>query len=61
MFALQKEDIIPLGDIAIINTIKELFNIHTKNEMEQLSLKWQPYRSYATYLLWHHYLKKRNR
>ena len=61
MFCLQEQDLIPLGDIAVVNTIKELFDIHTKEEMEILSRNWQPYRSYATFLLWHHYLCKRNR
>jgi DNA-3-methyladenine glycosylase II len=61
MFSLESPDILPLGDIAVINTIKELFNIHDKIEMESYSLKWVPYRSMATFLLWHHYLQKRNR
>jgi DNA-3-methyladenine glycosylase II len=61
MFCLQSPDIIPLGDIAVVNTIKELFDIHTKEEMEIVALNWSPYRSMATYLLWHHYLNKRNR
>lgn len=61
MFCLQSPDIIPLGDIAVVNTIKELLDIHDKEEMEQYALNWAPYRSMATYLLWHHYLNKRNR
>lgn len=61
MFSLQSPDIIPLGDIAVINTIKELFDIHTKAEMEVLSANWKPHRSMATFMLWHHYLEKRNR
>jgi DNA-3-methyladenine glycosylase II len=61
MFSLQSKDVIPLGDIAVINTIKELFNCHEKEEMERLTQKWMPYRSMATFLLWHHYLSKRNR
>lgn len=61
MFSLQSPDIIPLGDIAVVNTIKELFDIHTKEEMEQLSQNWKPYRTMATFMLWHHYLEKRNR
>ena len=61
MFALQSPDIIPLGDIAVVNTIKELFDVHTKEEMEQLSENWKPYRTMATFMLWHHYLEKRNR
>ena len=61
MFALQSPDIIPLGDIAVVNTIKELFDVHTKEEMEKLSENWKPYRTMATFMLWHHYLEKRNR
>ncbi len=61
MFALQSPDIIPLGDIAVVNTIKELFDVHTKEEMEQLSQNWKPFRTMATFMLWHHYLEKRNR
>lgn len=61
MFCLQEPDLIPLGDIAVINTIKELLDIHDKQEMEIHTEKWSPYRSYATFLLWHYYLNKRNR
>lgn len=61
MFSLQAPDLIPLGDIAVINTIKELFDIHDKQEMENYVAKWSPYRSAATFLLWHYYLSKRNR
>jgi DNA-3-methyladenine glycosylase II len=61
MFCLQEPDLIPLGDIAVINTIKELLNIHDKQQMEIHTEQWSPYRSYATFLLWHYYLKKRKR
>jgi DNA-3-methyladenine glycosylase II len=61
MFSLQAQDIIPLGDIAVINTLKELLDIHDKQEMEDYVAKWRPYRSVATFLLWHYYLRKRNR
>lgn len=61
MFCLQEPDLLPLGDIAVVNTIKELLDIHYKEEMEVHTIKWSPYRSVATYLLWHHYLNKRNR
>ena len=61
MFCLQAPDIIPLGDIAIKNTIKELYDIHTLEEMEQLALNWKPHRTLASYILWHYYLKIRNK
>lgn len=61
MFCLQEPDLLPLGDIAVVNTIKELLDIHEKEKMEVHSQKWMPHRSMATFLLWHYYLKKRNR
>ena len=61
MFCLQAPDIIPLGDIAVVNTIKELLNIHEKQAMEDYTENWIPFRSTATFLLWHYYLKKRGR
>jgi DNA-3-methyladenine glycosylase II len=61
MFCLQSPDILPLGDIAVVNTIKELLQIESKIDMEIYTEKWAPHRSLATFLLWHYYLEKRNR
>jgi|SRR6478672_1452654 len=59
MFCLQSKDIIPLGDIAIKNTMKELFDCHTLEEMESVSNNWKPFRTAASFIVWHHYLEKR--
>lgn len=61
MFSLQSPDIIPLGDIAIVNTIKELYDCKSTDEISLLTENWKPYRSMASFFLWHHYLEKRNR
>jgi len=61
MFCLQSPDIIPLGDIAIKNTLKELYQCHTPEEMLSLSDSWKPFRTFASYTIWHYYLKKRNK
>jgi len=61
MFCLQSKDIFPLGDIALINTIKELTKVKTKSGIVRLIQKWRSYRSLASYFLWYYYLKKRNR
>jgi DNA-3-methyladenine glycosylase II len=61
MFCLQAKDIFPIGDIAIVNTMKELTNTVSKDEMLEYSKKWSPYESLATFFLWHYYLKKRGR
>jgi DNA-3-methyladenine glycosylase II len=61
MFCLQSPDIIPLGDIAIKNTLKELYNCQTHEEMLSLSDSWKPFRTLASYTIWHYYLIKRNK
>ncbi|MFN3753201.1 DNA-3-methyladenine glycosylase family protein [Flavobacterium sp.] len=61
MFSLQSPDILPMGDIAVVNTIKELYGCEDKEAMILLAENWKPYRSMATFFLWHHYLIKRNR
>jgi len=61
MFCLQAKDVFPIGDIAVVNTIKEFYDVKEKEEMLELAENWKPLRSLATYFLWHHYLKKRNR
>lgn len=61
MFCLQKPDIFPIGDIALVNTVKELTSVKTKEEILLLAENWKPFRSLAVYFFWHYYLKKRNR
>lgn len=61
MFCLQSKDIFPLGDIALISTIKELTKAKTTLGIIKLTQKWKPYRSLAAYFLWYYYLKKRKR
>lgn len=61
MFCMQAKDILPIGDIALFNTVKELTAAKTKEEMISFAERWRPLRSLATYFLWHHYLEKRKK
>ncbi len=61
LFCLQSKDIFPIGDIAIINTIKELYKVNSKEEILNVSESWKPFRSLGTYWMWHYYLNKRGR
>lgn len=61
MFSLQRKDLFPIGDVALRTTIKELYHINDKENMIQLSENWSPFKSLASYFLWHYYLKSRNR
>ena len=61
MFCLQQKDIFPIGDIAVVNTVRELSGVQTVDEIRALAETWRPLRSLATYFLWHYYLRKRGR
>ncbi len=63
LFALQRADIFPAGDLAMIKAFKEIKKLpkHTSKEIIlDMATFWQPYRSIATMLLWHHYIQSRN-
>ena len=62
LHALRRLDLFPIGDLALVNSIKMVKQIPlaTKQDLLDLSRKWQPYRSIATMLLWHYYIKKKN-
>ena len=62
LFALQRTDIFPLGDLAMISALKEIKQLNKetkKEEVLKLSEPWKPYRSIATMLLWHYYIQKK--
>jgi DNA-3-methyladenine glycosylase II len=62
LHALQRTDIFPTSDLALVNSIKMIKGIPSisKEELVQLSRPWQPYRSVATMIFWHYYIKKKN-
>jgi DNA-3-methyladenine glycosylase II len=63
LFALQRTDIFPIGDLAMVNALKEIKQLPAHTSREHLLLladAWRPLRSIAAMLLWHHYIKSRN-
>jgi DNA-3-methyladenine glycosylase II len=59
LMGLQRTNIFPIGDLAMVNSmkrVKQLPATTTKEELLSLAEKWKPHRSIATMLLWHHYL-----
>ena len=63
MHSLQRTDLFPLGDIALVNSLKEIKQLHphtTKEKMLVIAETWRPYRTIASMILWHAYIKKRN-
>jgi DNA-3-methyladenine glycosylase II len=62
LFALQRTDVFPTGDLAMMNAFKELKKLHAATAREEIigmAEKWKPHRSVATMLLWHYYIQKR--
>jgi len=62
MHALQRSDLFPLGDIALVNSLKETKQLHphiTREKMLAIAEPWRPYRSVASMILWHAYIQKR--
>ncbi len=62
MHALQRTDLFPLGDIALVNSLKESKQLPkdiSKEEMLKIAEPWRPYRTVAAMILWHSYIQKR--
>lgn len=62
MHALQRTDLFPLGDIALVNSLKEVKQLSkeiSKEEMLEIAEAWRPYRTVAAMILWHAYIKKK--
>jgi DNA-3-methyladenine glycosylase II len=62
LFALQRTDVFPVGDLAMINAFKEIKKADktlSREDIVFLSEQWRPHRSIATMLLWHYYIQKR--
>lgn len=62
MHALQRTDLFPLGDIALVNSLKEIKQLAkdiSKEEMLRIAESWRPYRTVASMILWHAYIQKR--
>ena len=55
MFALRREDVLPVADLGIRSAMKKAWNLPDlpkPPEMEQLAASWQPWRSIACWYLW---------
>ena len=62
MHSLQRVDLFPLGDIALVNSLKETKQLHpkvSKEDMLAIAEPWRPYRTIAAMILWHAYIQKR--
>jgi DNA-3-methyladenine glycosylase II len=62
LMVLNRPDVLPVGDLALRIAVKEVKGLSEQPTTEELMLlaePWQPYRSFATKLLWHYYLSRK--
>jgi DNA-3-methyladenine glycosylase II len=55
IFRLQRPDVLPLGDLGIVNAIQKAYRLRKKptpDRMRKLGEAWRPYRSIACWYLW---------
>lgn len=55
MFTLGREDIFSHGDLGLKKVMLKLYSLNenaTQDEIEEITKKWSPYRTYACQLLW---------
>jgi DNA-3-methyladenine glycosylase II len=55
MFRLHRPDVLPVGDLGIVNAVRKLYRLRKQPDAKRL-LKmgeaWRPYRSVASWYLW---------
>ena len=55
MFRLHRPDVLPAGDLGIVNAIQRLYRLRKRPDAKRI-LKigeaWRPYRSVASWYLW---------
>lgn len=64
MMALHRSDIFPLGDLALLTSMRETKQLPPNTPTSAIALladKWKPFRTIAAFILWHAYLCRRNR
>ncbi len=64
LFALQRADIWPMGDRALVVSMAEslpLDEVPSYEMARDIAKVWRPWRSVAARMLWHAYLKRRGR
>ena len=55
IFSLGREDVFSVLDLGLRNALKKIYELPdlTNQEIEEMSLKWIPYRSIVSHFLWH--------
>ena len=62
LHSLRRTDVFPIGDLALVNAVRMVKQKPDLNKSEIIVLAetWKPYRSIATMIFWHYYIRKKN-
>ncbi len=55
MFRLHRPDVLPIGDLGIVNAVQRLYRLRKRPDSKRLvkiGEAWRPYRSVASWYLW---------
>ena len=55
MFRLHRPDVLPVGDLGIVNAVQKLYRLRktpAPKRLLQIGEAWRPYRSVACWYLW---------
>ena len=55
MFRLHRPDVLPVGDLGIMNAVKKAYRLRKKptpDRLRRMGEAWKPYRSVASWYLW---------
>ena len=55
MFRLHRPDVLPVGDLGIVNAVQRLYKLRKRPEpktLHRIGDVWKPYRSVASWYLW---------
>jgi len=55
MFRLHRPDVLPVGDLGIVNAVRQLYGLRKPPDpkrLQKLGEAWRPYRSVACWYLW---------
>lgn len=55
IFVLGREDVLPLGDLAVRRGLESLYGCDSRAAMREVAEAWRPYRSYGTLYVWEQY------
>lgn len=62
MLCLKRPDVFPLGDVALVNSVRHQLEKPdwSLTEIGEYATRYQPYRTIAAYCYWHAYIQRKN-